>query len=219
MSSPTSLGSHTTERNLTWTQTRVSREDRWRLMGQSGVVVWLTGLSGSGKSTLAVTLESWLHHHGRHCQVLDGDNVRQGLCRGLSFSEEDRMENIRRTAEAAKLLAEAGVITICSLVSPFIEQRQEARRRCESSGVAFLEVFVNAPLSVCEQRDPRGLYRKARAGEIQQFTGIASPYEGPVNPDLELRTDLKTLDACMEELSALVMSAAQLKQESLTNQR
>lgn len=207
ISSPNSA----TDRNLTWTYSKVSREDRWRLIGQSGVVVWLTGLSGSGKSTLAVSLESWLHQQGRHCQILDGDNMRQGLCSGLSFSEADRMENIRRTAEAAKLLAEAGIITLCSLVSPFRDQRRQARQRCEDSGIVFLEVFVNAPLSVCEQRDPRGLYRKARAGEIQQFTGIASPYETPDEPDLELRTDLRPLKDCLAELSARVMQAAQLK--------
>ncbi len=140
MRTPTSSNSSANEGNLTWTQTRISREDRWRLMGQSGVVVWLTGLSGSGKSTLAVTLESLLHQHGWHCQILDGDNLRQGLCQGLSFSEEDRIENIRRTAEAAKLLAEAGIIVICSLISPFVEQRRQARQRCESSGVPFVEV-------------------------------------------------------------------------------
>lgn len=163
------------------------------------------------KVTLAVTLESLLHQHGRHCQILDGDNLRQGLCQGLSFSEEDRIENIRRTAEAAKLLAEAGIIVICSLISPFVEQRRQARQRCESSGVPFVEVFVNAPLAVCEKRDPRGLYRKARAGEIQQFTGIASPYEQPQNPDIELRTDLTPLEDCVIELSAYVMSVAKLE--------
>ncbi len=211
MSPSSPLSSFAIDLNLTWTETRVSREERWLLLGQSGVVVWLTGLSGSGKSTLAVALDSWLHQQGRHCQVLDGDNVRQGLCRGLTFSAEDRVENIRRTAEVAKLLAEAGLIAVCSLVSPFSKQRQEARQRCESAGIAFLEVFVNAPLSVCELRDPRGLYRKARAGEIQQFTGIASPYECPEKPDLELRTDLKPVEECLGELTAAVMVVARLK--------
>jgi len=195
--------------NLTWTHAKVSRADRWRLLGQSGVVVWLTGLSGSGKSTLAVALDTWLHQHGRHCHILDGDNLRQGLCKGLAFSEADRVENIRRTGEAAKLLAEAGIIAICSLISPFVEQRLAARRSCEAAGVTFLEVFVNAPLEVCEQRDPRGLYRKARAGEIPQFTGIASPYELPVEPDIELRTDLIPLEECLTQLTARVLTAAQ----------
>lgn len=211
MSDNTSPSYSVTDQNLTWTYSKVSPADRWRLMGQSGVVVWLTGLSGSGKSTLAVSLESLLHQQGKHCQILDGDNMRQGLCCGLSFSEADRMENIRRTAEAAKLLAAAGVITLCSLVSPFREQRRQARQRCEAAGIVFLEVFVNAPISVCEQRDPRGLYRKARAGEIQHFTGVASPYEMPDQPDLELRTDLRSLEDCLTELSALVMSAARLR--------
>ncbi len=196
--------------NLTWTLSRVPREDRWRRLGQSGVVVWLTGLSGSGKSTLAVALDNALCELGRHSHILDGDNLRQGLCKGLSFSEEDRIENIRRTGEAAKLLAEAGMIAICSLISPFVTQRQEARQSCEKAGITFLEVFVNAPIEVCEQRDPRGLYRKARAGQIPQFTGIASPYELPEHPDIELRTDLMPLENCLSTLAARVIEAAKL---------
>lgn len=198
--------------NLTWTQTQVDRDARWRLLGQKGAVVWLTGLSGSGKSTLAVALDVWLHKHGRASFILDGDNLRQGLCKGLGFTDADRAENIRRTGEAAKLLAQAGMISICSLISPFAAQRQAARDACVADGIAFVEVFVNAPLQVCEARDPRGLYRRARAGEIPHFTGIASPYEAPSRPDLELRTDLAPLAECLETLGRHVLAAASLPQ-------
>lgn len=198
--------------NLTWTQTQVERDARWRLLGQKGAVVWLTGLSGSGKSTLAVALDVWLHKHGRASYILDGDNLRQGLCKGLGFTDADRAENIRRTGEAAKLLAQAGMISICSLISPFAAQRQAARDACVTDGIAFVEVFVNAPLQVCEARDPRGLYRRARAGEIPHFTGIASPYEAPSRPDLELRTDLAPLAECLETLGRHVLAAASLPQ-------
>lgn len=198
--------------NLTWTQTQVERDARWRLLGQKGAVVWLTGLSGSGKSTLAVALDVWLHKHGRASYILDGDNLRQGLCKGLGFTDADRAENIRRTGEAAKLLAQAGMISICSLISPFAVQRQAARDACVTDGIAFVEVFVNAPLQVCEARDPRGLYRRARAGEIPHFTGIASPYEAPSRPDLELRTDLAPLAECLETLGRHVLAAASLPQ-------
>ncbi|MCW0219744.1 MAG: adenylyl-sulfate kinase [Prosthecobacter sp.] len=196
--------------DLTWTKAKVTRADRWNLLGQSGVVVWLTGLSGSGKSTLAVALDNWLHQHGRHCQILDGDNLRQGLCRGLTFTEADRTENIRRAGEAAKLLAESGLIVICSLISPYAKLRQETKLSCQAAGLTFLEVFVNAPMEVCEQRDPRGLYRKARAGKIHEFTGITSPYELPEHPDLELPTDRLPLEQCLNQLTSLVMKAAKL---------
>jgi len=197
--------------NLTWTQTQVAPEARWQLLGQRGVVVWLTGLSGSGKSTLAVALDAWLHQRSRHGYILDGDNMRQGLCRGLTFSPEDRTENIRRTGEAAKLLAQAGVISICSLISPFRADRQAARQSCVNDAVPFLEVFVNAPLHVCESRDPRGLYRKARSGAIANFTGIGSPYEVPEAPDVELHTDQMSPLECLEELGQRVLAAAKLK--------
>lgn len=200
--------------NLTWTQAKVSRTERWGMLGQSGVVVWLTGLSGSGKSTLAVGLDNRLYGQGFHCRILDGDNLRQGLCKGLTFAEADRMENIRRTGEAAKLLAEAGLIAICSLISPFAEQRQEVRRSCELAGVTFLEVFVNAPLGVCENRDPRGLYHKARAGQIPQFTGITSPYERPGHPDIELHTDLLSAEACINQLATRVIEVASVHPNS-----
>ena len=199
------------ENNLTWTHAQVDRAARWQLLGQRGVVVWLTGLSGSGKSTLAVALDAWLHREEKHGYILDGDNLRQGLCRGLTFAPGDRAENIRRMGEAAKLLAQAGLISICSLISPYRADRQMARESCLSDGVPFLEIYVNSPLHVCEQRDPRGLYRKARAGDITNFTGIDSPYEAPDAPDLELLTDVMPLPECIERLGQRVLAAANLQ--------
>ena len=174
--------------NITWTINPVTREDRAELLGHSGGVIWLTGLSGSGKSTLAVGLTQELHRRGIVSFNLDGDNLRHGLCSNLKFSPEDRAENIRRAGESAKLMAEAGVVVVCSLISPYRVNRQFVRECCIRDGVRFVEVFINASLEVCEARDPRGLYKKARAGEISDFTGVSSPYEPPVDPDLEIRT-------------------------------
>jgi adenylyl-sulfate kinase len=194
--------------NITWTQTKVARADRWRQLGQTGAVVWLTGLSGSGKSTLALALDTALHGQGKHCYLLDGDNLRHGLCRDLGFSDLDRKENIRRTGEVARLMAEAGLIVICSLISPFSDDRNQIRQSCRSAEVPFIEAFINAPLAVCEERDPKGLYKKARAGTIPGFTGIDSPYESPASPDIELRTDLRTPHECLEALLHKVLSVA-----------
>lgn len=192
--------------NITWTQTKVANSDRWRLLGQAGVVVWLTGLSGSGKSTLAMALDSALYEAGKHCYLLDGDNLRHGLCRDLGFSDADRTENVRRTGEAARLMAEAGLIVICSLISPFATDRDHIRESCRASLVRFVEVFINAPLSVCEERDPKGLYKRARAGGILGFTGIDSPYEAPKGADIELRTDLMSAQECLEQLMHNVLN-------------
>jgi adenylyl-sulfate kinase len=200
-----------TSSNVTWTQVKVLNADRWRMLGQAGVVVWLTGLSGSGKSTLALALDSALHGSGRHCYLLDGDNLRHGLCRDLGFSDADRKENIRRTGEVARLMAEAGLIVICSLISPFSADRDQIRESCRTAGVRFIEVFVNAPLAICEERDPKGLYKRARAGAIPGFTGIDSPYEAPRAPDVELRTDLHTPRECLTELLRTVESVATAK--------
>lgn len=194
--------------NLTWTQTKVANVDRWRLLGQSGLVIWLTGLSGAGKSTLATALDCALHQSGRSTYLLDGDNLRHGLCSDLGFSSTDRTENVRRTGEVARLMAEAGLIVICSLISPFASDRDQVRASCQSASVRFLEVFVNAPLKVCEERDPKGLYKRARAGSIPGFTGIDSPYEAPTHPDIEIRTDLDAPHACLEELLNTVLSLA-----------
>lgn len=168
----------------------VSRTDREALLGQRGGVVWFTGLSGSGKSTVARAVETNLAATGRLVYVLDGDNVRHGLCADLGFSAADRTENIRRLAHVAALFVDAGVLVLTAFISPFRADRALARTLL---GDDFLEVFVDAPLATCEQRDPKGLYRKARAGEIREFTGISSPYEPPERPELHLPTGERSL--------------------------
>jgi adenylyl-sulfate kinase len=183
-----------------WHEGRVTSEDRRRLLQQRPVTIWLTGLSASGKSTLAYELELRLISRGRPCLALDGDNVRHGLNADLGFSPADRRENIRRIAEVAKLFNEAGLIVIAAFISPYRDDREAAKRIIGEP--RFLEVFLDAPLAVCEARDPKGFYRKARAGEISEFTGISAPYERPEHPDMVLRTDL--LDAA--EAAAEVMA-------------
>ncbi len=189
-----------TSDNITWTVSPVTREARAEHLGHRGAVVWLTGLSGSGKSTLATGLEFQLHRRGIASFILDGDNLRHGLCSNLGFSPEDRSENIRRAGETAKLMAEAGLVVICSLISPYRADRKRAREICHRDGVPFAEVFINAPIEACEARDPRGLYKKARAGEIKEFTGISSPYEAPETPELELRTSERSLESSLSDL-------------------
>lgn len=165
---------------------QVTRESRAALKKQHPRVIWLTGLSGAGKSTIANAIETQLHAAGRHTYILDGDNVRHGLNRDLSFSDDDRVENIRRVAEVAKLMADAGLIVIVSFISPFRADRDLARELMEKN--EFLEVFIDTPLQECIRRDPKGLYRKALAGDIKHFTGISSMYEPPVNAELHLKT-------------------------------
>lgn len=176
-------------KNIVAISGRISQADRERLLGQRAVTIWLTGLSGSGKSTVAYAVEQELAGAGHLAYVIDGDNVRHGLNRDLGFSPNDRKENIRRVAEVASLLNEAGVIVISSFISPYEEDRQSAGKII---GDGFMEVFVDAPIEICESRDPKGLYKKARAGEIGEFTGISAPYEAPSKPDLHLRTDQMT---------------------------
>jgi adenylylsulfate kinase len=180
----------------------VQREDRERLLEQTAKVFWLTGLSGSGKSTLASGLQRALHAQGKLVYVLDGDNVRAGINSNLGFSESDRTENIRRIAEAAKLFLDAGVITICSFVSPTNELRALAKKIIGEND--FLEIYINAPLAICEERDVKGLYAKARAGEIKDFTGINAPFEAPVSPALELKTNLENEDDSVHTLLTFV---------------
>jgi len=191
---------------ITWHEGQVSRDDRAALLGQRGAAVWFTGMSGSGKSTLAVALEHHLHTRGRLCYRLDGDNVRHGLCSNLGFSAEDRDENIRRIGEVAKLFADSGCITLCSFVSPYRAARAKVRQLHEDAGLAFIEVFVDCPLDVLEQRDPKGLYKKARAGEITNMTGLseAHPFEAPHSPELHLRTDEDTVEQGVEKLVAVL---------------
>jgi len=173
--------------NITTTRTTITRADRERLLGQRGVTVWFTGLSASGKSTIATRVDEMLAARGRHCCVLDGDNIRHGLNRDLGFSPEDRNENIRRIGEVAKLFTQQGIIALTAFISPYRSDRD--RNRAIQEQRDFVEVFVDCPLGVCEERDPRGLYAKARAGQIQEFTGISAPYEAPLSPELVLHTD------------------------------
>lgn len=177
--------------NIYWSQGRVTAGQRALRNGHAGCVVWLTGLSGSGKSTIATELERELFNIGKHAYVLDGDKVRHGLCTDLAFSPEDRKENIRRVGEVSKLFADAGIICITAFISPYREDRDLVRKMVE--GGQFIEVYVNAPLEVCEQRDPKGLYVKARANQIKDFTGVSAPYEAPGSPELELPTDKITV--------------------------
>lgn len=180
----------------------VVREDRELLAGHRGRVVWFTGLSGAGKSTLANALEVALHRTQKRTYILDGDNVRRGLCKDLGFSDADRVENMRRVAEVARLFVDAGMLVLVAFISPFRAERQAARELFTPGD--FLEVFVNVPLAVAEQRDTKGLYQKARSGALAHLTGIDSPYEPPLAPDLALRTDLLSIDACVERMLALL---------------
>ncbi|WP_309566983.1 adenylyl-sulfate kinase [Methylobacillus flagellatus] len=187
--------------NIYYQSFSVSRGDREILNGHKGKVIWFTGLSGAGKSTLANELEKKLHAQGKHTYILDGDNVRKGLNKDLGFSEEDRAENIRRVAEVAKLMMDAGLIVMAAFISPFRAERQMAREIIGEEN--FIEVFVNTPLEVCEQRDPKGLYKKARGGQLLHMTGINSPYESPEHPTLTItpnQTDLSVLYDCINSL-------------------
>jgi bifunctional enzyme CysN/CysC len=183
-------GEHKSE-HIFWSHGRVTPAHRALRNGHPGCVIWLTGLSGAGKSTLATELERELFNAGKHACVLDGDNIRHGLCSDLGFSPRDRRENIRRVGEVARLFAEAGVICITAFISPYREDRDLVRRIMKDG--RFVEVYVNAPIEVCEQRDPKGLYAKARANEIKEFTGVSAPYEAPLAPEIELHTDHETV--------------------------
>ena len=192
--------------HLTWHEGSVTRDQRFARLRQHGVTLWFTGMSGSGKSTIAVALEQHLHDAGRHCYRLDGDNIRHGLSANLGFSPEDRDENIRRIGEVAKLFADSGCITLCSFVSPYREARDRVRAMHADAGLAFIEVYVDCPLQVLEQRDPKGLYQKARAGEITNMTGLsdAHPFEAPDHPELHLRTDQNSVPQSVAKLAALL---------------
>ncbi len=174
----------------------ISREDREKRLGQKSKVLWLTGLSGSGKSTIAQALERKMYNEGFFAQVLDGDNIRTGIGQNLTFSLEDRRENVRRIAEVAKLYMNSGIITLNSFISPTKDIRAFARDIVGSDD--FIEIYVNAPVEVCEERDVKGLYKKARAGEIKGFTGIDSPYEAPENPAIEIKTNETTVDEAVD---------------------
>ena len=181
----------------------LQREDKEAQLKQHSIVIWMVGLSGSGKSTLAKALERDLHDRGFLTTLLDGDNLRTGINNNLGFSEADRTENIRRAAETSKLFAACGIITICSLISPTEEIRSMSKNIIGAND--YFELFVNTPIEVCEQRDVKGLYKKARAGEIKNFTGIDSPFEHPQAPSLEVRTDLHSLEECLQQILTAIL--------------
>lgn len=197
--------------NLTWHDGEVSRNDRTEMFGQSGATLWFTGLSGSGKSTIAVALEAELHRRGKLSYRLDGDNIRLGINKNLGFSAEDRTENIRRIGEVAKLFADAGVITLSSFISPYAADRDAVRELHSAADLPFIEVYVDCPLAEAERRDPKGLYKKARAGEIRNFTGIDDPYQAPPAAELTLRTDQLTLEQEVEQIIAYLVARGVLR--------
>ena len=191
--------------NITWHEGSVTRDEREKNLSQKGVTVWMTGLSASGKSTISVALEQVLLQRGHHAYRLDGDNIRFGLNKNLGFSADDRAENIRRIGEVAKLFADAGLITVTSFISPYRRERDLARKLHDEAKIPFLEVYVDCPLGEAEKRDPKGLYKKARAGELKGFTGIDDPYEAPETAELHLRTDqlsvADSVKAILDELT------------------
>jgi adenylylsulfate kinase len=190
--------------NITWHEGHVNREERAKLLRQQGATLWFTGLSGSGKSTIAFTLEHALVQRGRLAYVLDGDNIRHGLNKNLGFSAADREENIRRIGEVAKLFADCSVIAMTSFISPYRKDRDGVRALHVASELPFIEVHVNTPIQTCEQRDPKGLYKKARAGELKNFTGIDDPYEPPVKPEIAIdATNISPQEATVSLLQYL----------------
>jgi len=188
--------------NIVWHEGDVTQQERQDLLQQKGATLWMTGLSGSGKSTVAVALEQVLLHRKLSAYRLDGDNIRHGLNKNLGFSAEDRAENIRRIGEVAKLFADACVLTVTSFISPYRADRDGVRKLHEDAGLPFIEVFIDCPLEVAEQRDPKGLYKKARAGEIKGFTGIDDPYEEPLNAELHLDTSKLSVEESVEAILA-----------------
>ena len=179
--------------NVHWHEGDITRADRNRFLGQKGATLWFTGLSGSGKSTIAVALEAVLYEHGKLSYRLDGDNIRMGINRNLGFSAEDRTENIRRIGEISKLFVDAGLLVLSAFISPYRADRDQVRQLHREAGFDFIEIHVDCSLETAEQRDPKGLYKKARAGEIRNFTGIDDPYEEPESPEIHLRSDQMTL--------------------------
>jgi len=199
--------------NVVWHQATVTRERREKANGHRSVILWFTGLSGAGKSTLAHAVEEQLHQSGIHTFVFDGDNVRHGLCADLGFSNADRKENIRRIGEMSRLFIEAGVIALTAFISPFRADRD--RVRALASDGDFIEVYCRASVNVCESRDVKGLYARARAGEIRNFTGISSPYEEPGNPEITVDTGTKPLDECVEQVLVYLHDAGIVTTASL----
>ena len=185
-------------RNIVWQETKVTREDRYRLNNHRSCLLWFTGLSGAGKSSLATAVEKELYSYGIRSYVLDGDNIRHGLNSNLGFTPEDRKENIRRIGEVSRLFVDAGLFALTAIISPYREDRQMVRERFAKG--EFIEIYVKCPLEVCEMRDPKGLYKKARRGEIQNFTGISAPYEEPLQPEIVVETDKQTLEQSVAQV-------------------
>lgn len=202
--------------NVTWHDGVIGRDDRYQILRQQGATIWFTGLSGSGKSTIAVATENALFQLGKLSYRLDGDNVRLGINKNLGFSEADRKENIRRIGEVAKLFGDAGTITLSSFISPYRADRDEVRALHRAADLRFVEVFVDCSLDVAEQRDPKGLYKKARAGEIKNFTGIDDPYEPPVSPEIHLRTDKMTLEQEVDAIIGYLFANGVIRKEHFT---
>ena len=192
-----------TSANVVWHNATVTRARREGQNGHRGAIIWFTGLSGSGKSTLAHAVEETLHQQGCKTIVLDGDNVRHGLCGDLGFSEKDRQENIRRIGEMAKLFMEAGIIVLTAFISPYRAERERVRGMVERGD--FIEIYCDAPIEVCETRDVKGLYKKARAGKIAEFTGISSPYQAPEAPELHLSTGAESLSTCVQQVEKVIV--------------
>lgn len=197
--------------NVVWHHATVTRARREQLNGHLGAILWFTGLSGAGKSTLAHAVEEALHQRGCRTFVLDGDNVRHGLCGDLGFSLEDRVENIRRAGEIAKLFMEAGIIVLTAFISPFRSDRERVRGMVEHGD--FMEIYCDSPIEVCETRDVKGLYKKARAGQIAEFTGISSPYEPPMSPEIAVNTGKEVLDICVQQVIDNMIHRGILKQD------
>tara|TARA_Y100001001_G_scaffold129182_1_gene128265 strand:- start:1186 stop:1791 length:606 start_codon:yes stop_codon:yes gene_type:complete len=189
--------------NIVWHDHKITRAERSVNKNQKPCLLWFTGLSGSGKSTIANALDVALHTRGYHTFLLDGDNVRHGLCKDLGFSDDDREENIRRVGEVCKLFADAGLIVMSAFISPFTSDRRLVRKLFPAG--EFIEVYMDTPLATCEERDPKGLYQKARSGEIRHFTGIDSPYEVPAHPEIRLDTSRHSVEACVDSLIAYLL--------------
>jgi len=203
------VSSQQSEANLHWQALSVCRSEREAVQRHKAFIVWFTGLSGSGKSTLANRTEQVLHSAGYRTLILDGDNIRQGLCKDLGFSAPDRSENLRRVAEVSSLLLEAGVVVLAAFVSPYRAERQKVRALFHDRD--FLEVYCNCSLAACESRDVKGLYRKARLGEIPLFTGVSDPYEPPEAPDLSIDTENDTIEVCVDIIVRRVRSATEIR--------
>lgn len=186
------------QENIVWHDHHVSKKERSILKGQKPCILWFTGLSGSGKSTIANAVEAKLSAMQKHTYLLDGDNIRMGLNEGLGFSDEDRIENIRRIGEVSKLFVDAGIIVLCAFISPFQKDRDRVRELVKNG--EFIEVFIDTPLKICEDRDPKGLYHKARNGKIPNFTGISSPYEAPADAEIHIETDEYSIEVCADEI-------------------